>query len=317
MVSVNNIIRTLKNVNYTTLLSKLKETKPIFRFNCVSTSLEKGLDPISSVFTGSTLCNVSEKLSKEVAKRINHKMPFKIVLINESPTSQIYRLITDSIEPATIKSGVLNDSILEGIKKHITKFNVSAKKGIQGCHGRQFFDRIFKLSEKATAEKGIDITSFVNKYASSDRFSKVLSYKNADGSLNFVFSRPKNADIVIKNFKMNTIADFPDFSLCTYMCKDKEYQKTVCSINTLKTVLSKLREQVQEANPIKCYSKLAQDGQAERGIFRIATQSRPQCFFVCDSSLYPVEQNFISSRTGLDYEDLFELPVLSIFNNSV
>ena len=314
MVSVNKLIKTMKGVNYSKILTQLKDTKPIVRFNCVSKSLERGLDPKVGCFSAPIFNQMFEKLSKGLGRNVNHVMPFKLALIQETPTSRIYRLITESIQSATIKPENLNDSILETIKKHITKFNVSSKKGIQGCHGRQFFDRIFKLSKNATAEKGIDITSFVNKYASSDHFSKVLSYKNTDGSLNLVFSRPKNADIVIKNFRMNTIADFPDFSLCTYTCKDKEYQKTVCSINTLKTVLRKLREQVQVANPIKCYSKLAQNGQAERGIFRIATQSRPQCFFVCNSSLYPVEQNFISSRTGMSYDELLELPALSIFN---
>ncbi len=258
------------------------------------------------------------ELAKKTAEKVTPPKPFKLSLAKEAPNKEFYRLITTSTDIISdIKTKSINETILDAIKEHITKFNVSSRKGIQGCHGREFFDRIFKLTNKANPGEEADITTFINKYITGDRFSRVLSKKNADGSINMVFSRPRNADINIENFKMNKIADMPEFSLCTYTCKNKEYTKTVCSVKTLKDILQNMRTRAANNIQMQYMSRLPENEANGRGLFRLATSKNPQYFFMCDSSIYPVEQNFVKSRLNLNKECSLNIPVLQIYKEMI
>lgn len=280
----------------------------------VAKSFYKALNPhlsyknIISKLNKSIFYSFSDKrkaleLAKKTAGEVTIPKSFKLSLIKEAPNKELYRLITTSTDIISdIKTKSINETILDAIKEHITKSNVSSRKGIQGCHGHEFFDRIFKLTNKANPGEEADITTFINKYINGNRFSRVLSKKNADGSINMVFSRPRNADINIENFKMNKIADIPEFSLCTYTCKNREYTKTVCSVKTLKDILQNMRTRAANNIQMQYMSRLPENEANGRGLFRLATSNNPQYFFMCDSSIYPVEQKFVNSRLSLNKE---------------
>lgn len=267
--------------------------------------------------------SVSEKskaleMAKKTAEKITPQKAFKISLVKEAPNKELYRMVISSSDIISdIKTKSINETILDSIKEHITKFNVSSRKGIQGCHGREFFDRIFKLTNKINPGEEADITTFINSYNIGDRFSRVLSKKNANGSINMVFSRPRNPDINIENFKMNKIADMPEFSLCTYTCKNREYTKTVCSVKTLKDILQNMRTRAANNIQMQYMSRLPENEANGRGIFRLATSNNPQYFFMCDSSIYPVEQTFIKSRLNLNKECSLNIPVLQIYKDMI
>ncbi len=287
-----------------------KTTNPHLSYKNIISKLNK------SVFSSVSEKSKALEMAKKTVEKVITPKSFKFSLVRETPNKEAYRLVITSNDIISdMKSKSINESILDTIKQHITRFNVSSRKGIQGCHGREFFDRIFKLTNKVNPGEEADITTFINKYINGDRFSRVLSKKNPDGSINMVFSRPRNPDINIENFKMDRIADIPEFSLCTYTCKNKNYTKTVCSVKTLKDILKNMRTRAAHNIQMQYMSRLPENEANGRGIFRLATSNHPQYFFMCDSSIYPVEQNFVNSRLNLNKEGSLNIPVLQLFKD--
>ena len=236
---------------------------------------------------------------------IENKYIYKIVLNDENTKTgkSLYNITMDALSHLWGQKNV-NANISEHITQHIKNFNVSNTFGIQGCHFKSFFDGILDLAKKATGKKSIDITDYINQFVENEHFSNVLLRKNSDNTLNLLFHRTGNPPISINNFKMTDIPGSSQLASCSYTCNGKNYVKTVCKDSMLNRIISKLHT---SGIPI------IQDGTREgEGFFRTMVNHKPNYFFLCDSTLFPVEENTMLNRLGFNAINPVEVPMLSL-----
>lgn len=251
--------------------------------------------------------NLTKKVSKSIyTKEINAENLMSRLILDDENTKtgeKIYKLILSNPKNATaLKS--LDAQTSDHIAKHVTNFNVSNLFGIQGSHFKGFFENLTQLIKGKPGHHRINITQYINQFVEDNKFSKVLLHQNKDNSLKLVFKRSGNSPIVINNFKITDVPGNPDIASCSYTCNGKNYIKTVCKDSTLNKIISKLKTSDIE---------ILQDGTKEgEGFFRTMSNHQPNYFFLCDATLFPVEENIILNRLGLSTINPIEVPMLSL-----
>lgn len=253
--------------------------------------------------------NMTKKISKSIYEKdiTAENLMSRLILNDENARTgeTVYKMVL--CNPGKTKSfKSLDAQTSEHIVKHVTNFNVSNLFGIQGSHFRGFFENLTQLLKDTKGHSRINITKYINQFVEDNKFSKVLLRKNKDNTLKLVFKRSGDAPIVINNLKITDIPGTSDIASCSYTCNGKNYIKTVCKDSTLNKIISKLKTSDIE---------ILEDGTREgEGFFRTMSNHQPNYFFLCDATLFPVEESTMLNRLGVSTIDPIEVPMLSLMS---
>ena len=253
--------------------------------------------------------NMTKKISKTIYEKdiTAENLMYRLILDDENAKTRktVYKIVL--CDPRNTKSfKSLDAQTSEHIAKHVTNFNVSNLFGIQGSHFRSFFENLNQFIKDSKGHHRINVTKYINQFVEDNKFSKVLLRKNKDNTLKLVFKRSGDAPIVINNLKITDIPGTSDIASCSYTCNGKNYIKTVCKDSTLNKIISKLKTSDIE---------ILEDGTREgEGFFRTMSNHQPNYFFLCDSTLFPVEESTMLNRLGVSTIDPIEVPMLSLMS---
>ncbi len=246
----------------------------------------------------------------------NHTSVFyKNPKFNKSVSNQISKISATAKDSddnliKTIKSHLnkisLSRSQLGKVIEHDTKFAVTSKNGIQGCHVTDFYDELLLLAENSTPENPANITAYINEnVADINRFREALAVKNVDGTLNLTFKRKNGQVLDICDLQKFQSKENPNLFLFSYSYKDKHGIKTTCDKDVLNKVFTKIDEHIESETPIDILSPFKRDSMdlSPNGIFKIEHKNDSFFFFICDSTIFPVQIDNIIETHFPQYAD--------------
>ena len=200
----------------------------------------------------------------------------------------------------------LSRSQLSQVIEHDTKFAVTSKNGIQGCHITDFYDELLLLADNSTVEKPVNITAYINENMSDlNRFREVLAGKNIDGTLNLKFTRENGQVLDIRNLQKFQSEENPNMFLFSYSYKTKHGIKTTCDKEVLNEVFTRIDEHIGSGTPIGILSPFKRDSMelSPNGIFKIEHNNDSFFFFISDSTIFPVQIDDIIETRFPQYAD--------------
>ncbi len=263
----------------------LKDSKYFKNYDLNKKGINEFLDIISNTAP-------SDKYIKKEFKNVSAKNIYNDKIYNSKFKYDSLRDIYKKLSLHKNKKK-LSPSDFSSVVEHDTKFAISSRNGIQGCHGQDFYEGLIAMTKGSTRDNPLDITRYINDaLVDNNRFSEVLAHANPDGSLNIIFRRGRRQTIEVSDLVKFQSRENPNLFLYNYNYNSSEGVKTTCPNAVLGDVFAKIDEHITKDEPIDILSPYLRNGEelSQNGFFQIKDSNKqPFYFFISDKTIFPVE----------------------------